>query len=641
MRARWSSLFLLFLLTSFMFSVAAQTESGAKNDLLKSLMQPAAGNLGGGPTDDELPDPTIAFIPTVEQKDANTLIASWDIHECCYLYRKRFEFDSGTEGITLGKAEFPKGEIIEDEFFGRMETYRGRVSIEIPLQRQSAAATELDLRTTFQGCADIGVCYPPQKQNMPVMLAAFTEPTPPGGGADSGTNSNSADPPSLGSNAETMAEQDRIAGILISQGFWALPVFFGFGLLLAFTPCVFPMIPILSSIIAGQGASLTQRRAFFMSAVYVLAMALTYTVAGVLAAMLGQNIQAIFQNPWILVSFSAVFVLLALSMFGFYELQVPAGLQTRLSTISNRQQGGNYTGVAVMGFLSALIVGPCVAPPLIGVLTVIASTGDAMLGGAALFAMSLGMGAPLLVIGTSAGKWLPKAGAWMEAVKAVFGVLLLAVAIWMLERILPEVVSMLLWAILLIVSAVYMGALQSTVGLSGWRTLNKGLGTVMLVYGILLLVGVAAGGNNPLQPLQGTMFAGYPGAPAQQNIAFQKIKTVADLDQQIQRANGRPVVLDFYADWCVDCKQMERYTFSDGKVQSILANAVLLKADVTANDEYDQELLKRFTLYGPPAMLFFDGSGSERANYRLLGFMSADQFAIHASQALQLQTASL
>jgi thiol:disulfide interchange protein DsbD len=640
----WRLLLIMSGLLTLLPTVYAQTDdSAAKNDLLKALTQPAAANLGGGPSEDELPDPDIAFVPTVELKDADTLVATWTIHKCCYMYRERFDFASDTAGITLGEAGFPKGKIKEDEFFGRMETYRDQVVIEIPFQRANSAAQQLDLQTTFQGCADIGVCYPPQKQTIPVMLAALSSGSSSGTGTSGGNSvlGAGADPAPVGpaSGQVTMAEQDRIAGMLTEQRFWALPAFFGFGLLLAFTPCVFPMIPILSSIIAGQGSSLTQRRAFILSSVYVLAMALTYTVAGVLAALLGQNIQALFQNPWILVSFSAVFVLLALSMFGFYELQLPVALQTRLAALSNRQQSGNYAGVAIMGFLSALIVGPCVAPPLIGVLTVIGSTGDAMLGGSALFAMSMGMGVPLLAVGTSAGKLLPKAGPWMNAIRIVFGVLLLAVAIWMLERILPEVVSMLLWATLLIVSAVYMGALQSTTGMSGWRTLSKGLGTVMLVYGILLLVGVASGGGNPMQPLRGLTLAGGGNAPQQQqDLNFRLIKTVADLDQQIQLAGGRPVILDFYADWCVDCKQMERYTFSDPQVQSVLADAVLLKADVTANDTADQELLRRFQLIGPPAMLFFSPNGSERPEYRLIGFMGAESFASHARQALQFET---
>jgi thiol:disulfide interchange protein DsbD len=425
--------------------------------------------------------------------------------------------------------------------------------------------------------------------------------------------------------ASNEAEQDRLARLLGEQRFLAIPAFFGFGLLLAFTPCVFPMVPILSSLIAGQGASLTRRQAILLSIIYVLAMAATYTVAGVLAALLGQNIQAWFQNPWVIGLFSGMFVLLALSMFGLYELQLPAYLQHRLAELSNRQRGGQFAGVAIMGFLSALIVGPCVAPPLIGALTFIAVTGDLGLGAAALFALSLGMGVPLLIIGASTGHWLPRAGHWMERIKTVFGVLLLMVALWLLERILPAAASMVLWATLLIVTATYMGALQPVVhGAPVWRTLVKGLGLVLLIYGILLLVGVAAGGRDALQPLRGVgLIANTGGAPA---LPFRRVKTVADVDQALRAAGGRPIMLDFYADWCVSCKELERYTFVDPAVRAALANVITLQADVTAHDAADQALLKRFGIIGPPTILFFSPDGREHRDHRVVGFMEAEPF---------------
>jgi thiol:disulfide interchange protein DsbD len=425
------------------------------------------------------------------------------------------------------------------------------------------------------------------------------------------------------------AEQDRLARLLGEQRFLAIPAFFGFGLLLAFTPCVFPMVPILSGLIAGQGASLTRRRAILLSLTYVLAMAATYTVAGVLAALLGHNIQAWFQNPWAIGVFSGLFVLLALSMFGLYELQLPSHLQNRLVDWSNRQRGGHHAGVAVMGLLSALIVSPCVAPPLIGALTFIAVTGDVALGAAALFALSLGMGAPLLAIGASAGHWLPRAGHWMERVKAVFGVLLLGVALWLLERILPPTLAMVLWATLLIVTASYMGALQPVAhGAPAWRTLVKGLGLVLLIYGILLLVGVAAGGRDPWQPLRGIglMANAATEAPAP---AFRRVKTAAEVDQAVRAAGGRPVVLDFYADWCASCRELERDTFTDPEVRAALARMVTLRADVTAHDDADQALLKRFGVVGPPAILFFGPDGRERPEQRVVGFVDAARFDEH------------
>jgi thiol:disulfide interchange protein DsbD len=366
----------------------------------------------------------------------------------------------------------------------------------------------------------------------------------------------------------------------------------------------------------------------------VLAMALTYTVAGVVAGLFGENLQAAFQNPWILSAFAAVFVLLSLSMFGFYDLQMPAFIQSRLTAISNRQQGGNLAGVAIMGFLSALIVGPCVAAPLMGALIYIGQTGDAVLGGMALFALSMGMGAPLVAIGTGAGKLLPKAGPWMDRIKAVFGVALLAVAIWMLERILPAQITLALWAALLILCSIYLRALDGLpVEASGWTRLWKGVGVVSLVYGILLLIGAAGGARDPLQPLQGVM-AGQSGTAhlaEQAHLPFVKIKTIDDLERELAsaRQQSRGVMVDFYADWCISCKEMEKYTFAKAEVQQALSGMVLLQADVTANDDADKALLKRFNLIGPPSILFFDTSGQERPEYALVGFKPADEFVSH------------
>ncbi|HEY0635295.1 MAG TPA: protein-disulfide reductase DsbD, partial [Gammaproteobacteria bacterium] len=387
----------------------------------------------------------------------------------------------------------------------------------------------------------------------------------------------------------------------------------------------------------GHGDTITTRKAFTLSLVYVLAMALTYTVAGVIAGVFGANLQAAFQNPWILGTFSALFVLLALSMFGFYELQLPSALQTKLSEISNKQRGGSLIGVAIMGLLSALIVGPCVAPPLMGALIYIGQTGDAVLGGLALFALSLGMGAPLLALGTSAGKLLPRAGDWMDSVKAVFGVLMIAVAIWMLERILPGAVTMTLWALLLIVSAIYMGAVDTLrEGGSGWRKLWKGLGLALLVWGILVLIGAARGGHDPLQPIRLSGSEGSIDAPGSEGLVFKRITSEAELEGAIATAaaQGKPVMVDYYADWCVSCKEFEKYTFANPEVQAALADAVLLQIDVTENTDNDQALLKRYRLIGPPAILFFDRDGRELGEYRLVGFVPAADFARHARQAL-------
>ncbi len=480
----------------------------------------------------------------------------------------------------------------------------------------------------YQGCAERGICYPPQQQVFTLALPA----------AEGATTVAAAAPVSTGATpAVKQSEQDQIADMLRGGSTWlVVGVFFLIGLGLAFTPCVFPMIPILSGIITGQGSNITTRKAFMLSLAYVLAMALTYTVAGIFAALAGENLQAMLQNPVALTVFALVFVALAMSMFGFYDLQLPSGLQSRLAEISNRQKGGSLAGAAVMGLLSALIVGPCVAPPLAGALIYIGQTGDAVLGGLALFAMSMGMGAPLIAIGTSAGKLLPRAGAWMDTVKAVFGVTMLAVAIYLLERVISPVAAMFLWGTLLIVSGVYMGALsQLPEGASGWRRLWKGLGLVLVIYGGLFLVGVAADGKNTLQPLRGLAVGG--GGAAEAQAKFRPVKTVADLDRELAaaKAAGKPVMLDFYADWCVYCIQMERETFPDPVVRNAFDQMILLKADVTENDEADKALQRHMGVAAPPAMIFWDDQGNEIRHLRLLGFKGPEDFAAHLNEVLK------
>ena len=586
--------------------------------------------LGGG-NENEILEPDQAFQFNMNVADANTVIAYWQIAPDHYLYRGKISFElADDQTVQLGQAELPAGEKKHDEFFGDIEVYHDHVEARIPLIRTSLEPTTIQLTTTYQGCAEkTGICYPPIKKTLSLALPVAT--------SLAATETVS---PVIATQTEVISEQDQIAASLASGNtLLIILTFFGFGLLLAFTPCVFPMIPILSSIIVGQGQSITTRKAFFMSLTYVLAMALTYTVAGVIAGWFGENLQAAFQNPWVLGSFAAIFVALSLSMFGFYELQMPSALQSRLTEISNRQQGGTLVGVAIMGFLSALIVGPCVAAPLAGALIYIGQTGDAVLGGAALFALSLGMGAPLIAIGTSAGKLLPRAGGWMDAIKAVFGVLLLAVAIWMLERVIPPTVTMLLWAILLIVSAVYMKALDSlSADSSGWQKLWKGIGVVLLVLGTLQLIGAAAGGRDYMQPLKGLQLGvGGSGVSSEQHLAFKRIKSVDDLQGELAKARsqGKLVMLDFYADWCVYCKDYEKYVFTDPRVQKALSNVVLLQADVTANDEQDKSLLKHVNVTAPPAILFFDTHSTEMRGYRVVGSMDADEFLAHVNQVMQ------
>ena len=576
--------------------------------------------------------PDQAFRVEVAAQGADMIRVDFLVTPGYYLYRHRFNFSldtaAGTPNATLGSPDIPEGEWKEDEFFGRQQVFHEGVSVSIPVSRTPGGVLELPIIVGLQGCADKGLCYPPEKRRFKVSLPATNSAI----GGDLGDRSTdrassaSARAPS-GSAQGFVSEQDRLAELIRTGHLsFVLLTFFGLGLLLAFTPCVLPMVPILSGIIAGQGSGVTTGRAFALSLSYVLGMAVMNTLAGVAAAAAGQQIQALFQQPWIIVLFSLIFVALALSMFGLFTIQLPASLQTRLSEVSNRQRAGTFGGVAVMGALSALIVSACVAPPLFAALAVIAQTGDMVRGGSALFVMSLGMGVPLLVIGTSAGRLLPKAGGWMDTVKKFFGVLMLAVAAWMLSRLVEDRGSLLLWAVPASIGAWLLLSEFKTRSITGW--VMRGLGAVLGLYALALIAGVFLGGRDLLAPITQL-------AKPEKTLQFTVIKTVDDLDRAIAAAaaEGRPAMLDFYADWCVSCKEMERYTFTDTAVQAALANAVLLKADVTANDEADQALLRRFEIFGPPTIAFWGPDGVERKNYRVVGFMKADEFARVAAEA--------
>ena len=580
-------------------------------------------------SDDPLP-PEQAFRPNVEVADPFTLRIEWDIVDGYYLYRDSLVVRSTSTAVAVGTPVIPPGTPTWDEHFGDIEVFYSSVAFDVPLSRSTPAAATLPLVIEYQGCKTDSICYPPMQTEFAVDLpAASTADRPrtlsPGGAAPGDTLGDKPD--------DTMvSEQDRLSNMILQGNLLVvLATFAGLGLLLAFTPCVLPMVPILSGIIAGQGKDVTTGKAFALSLTYVLGMALTYTAAGAAFGAMGGQIQAALQKPWIIIGVAGLFVALAMSMFGFYEVQVPAALQTRLSSLSNRQKAGTYFGTAIMGMLSALIVSTCVAPPLVASMTVIAQAGDVMRGALALFAMSIGMGIPLLVIGTSAGRLLPKAGAWMDRVKGAFGFMMLGLAIWMLERILPGPVTMALWAILVFMAGIFLGAFQSLgADASAGRKLAKGAGLLASLYGAAILIGALNGQQNPLQPLR---FGGAEQSSVE--LEFRRIKSVADLDLELEQAvtSGRPVMLDFYADWCVSCKEMEHYTFTDTTVQARLRNAVLLQADVTANDELDQALLQHFGIFGPPTIVFFDPRGRERTNYRVVGFMPATEFAAHATAA--------
>ena len=599
-------------------------------------------------TEDEVLDPEVAFTLDPATLNNGTAVFKWNIQNGHYLYKKRFDFELITpEAATVGTYSMPEGLWEEDAFFGQTEVFRGEVVAEVPISLP-ANSSEVTLKVRYQGCADIGICYPPiTKEIKLVEIAAVANPVGssidtgnaiiPSGNATENASVVSASNKAI-SNAQqsvpVQAEQDRLADSLKNNNRWiTIATFFGMGLLLTFTPCVLPMIPILSSIIVGNGDQISTRRAFTLSLVYVLAMALTYTIAGILVGLSGENIQATLQHPLVLSAFALLFVLLSLSMFGFYELQMPAFIQNRLSNISNKQKSGSFTGVATMGFLSALIVGPCVTAPLVGALIYIGQTGDAVLGGAALFALSMGMGLPLLIIGTTFGKFMPRAGAWMDITKAVFGVMLLGLAIYMLDRVIPAWATMLLSALLLITVSMFMGVFDSLpVDARGWRRVSKGFGFAALVYGVLLMIGVATGTGTLLRPIQGLSVAGgHAGGESTSTAAhpaFEKVKSIDDLNSRLAEAKARntPVMFDFYADWCISCKEMEAFTFTDPAVAAKMNRGILLQADVTDNDEIDKALLKEFGIFGPPAIIFYDSNGVELKSSRVVGYMPADEF---------------
>ena len=618
---------------SLTLASAAGTPAATTQPALSSL-DSLGGKLGLLSPDDEFLDADKAFQVDVYEEAPDLLRLHWVIAKGYYLYRDKLSIAlADSPGIALGTIDIPPGETKHDEFFGDVQVFHDEIIARVALARSTRDAADITLAVGYQGCAEAGVCYPPIKKQLPVTLAALDAATPLAAAA-----------PPVASQPDTLEtpSQDRYAKVLRESGLaWIILFFFGAGVLLAFTACMYPMIPIISSIIVGQGSTITTGKAFLLTLVYVESVAITYAAIGVISAQLGAGVQAFFQNPWILSLFALIFVLLALSMFGFYNMQMPASLQAKLSETSNRMKGGTLAGVAVMGVLSALIVGPCAGPVLIGALIYTSQSGDYLTGALAMFALGNGLGAPLLVIGTSGGKLLPKAGGWMDTVKAVFGVVLLGIAVLMLERILPGPVTLVLWALLLIVPAIYMGALDSLApGVSGWRRLWKGLGITMLVYGVILIIGATTGARDPFNPLRsltgvgGTGPAG--GTHTSQHLQFSRIKGVDDFNAALaaSRRQGKPVMLDFYADWCTYCIKMEDNTFPDPAVQAALANVTLLQADVTANDAQDLALLNHFQLFAPPAILFFDRAGSEIRGSRLVGFKNATDFLAHVRGAL-------
>ncbi|WP_293006222.1 protein-disulfide reductase DsbD [Nitrosomonas sp.] len=628
---------LLLLMLCLSCPQAFAQEGGSLN--LFQKLQGLGINLGQSNPQELLP-PDEAFKIAVEVRDGNTLIAHLTPAKNYYLYRDKIAFEPKQEGMAIEKVTLPSGKMKEDMTFGNTEVYYTPIQAVISLKREGSASEPLTLEATYQGCNEpVGVCYAPIHKVIDLTLPAVKAAI----GAVAEAVSSQATAAEIDATTELFqmpsrspaieTESYKIERMFETGNYWLiLSGFFVVGLFLSFTPCVFPMFPILSGIIANQGKNVTKRHGFILALAYVFGMAITYAIIGVAAGLSGAMLSATLQNAWVLGAFAVMFVLLSFSMFGFYELQLPGSLQTKLSQEAGQLKGGHLTSVFGMGALSALIVGPCVAAPLAGALLYISQTRDVVLGGSALFVMALGMGVPLLLLGTSAGALLPKAGAWMESIKRFFGVLLIAVAIWIISPLINEVVYMLLWAVLLIISAIYLHAIDPLPErASGVQKFLKGVGVIALLVGVALLIGVLSGGRDVLQPLSKLNLAdatssGEAGPASYATLPFQRVKTIAELDEQIQLSREKYVMVRFHADWCVSCKEMDRFTFSDAKVQARLKDVVLLEVDVTDGTPDDTALLKRFKLFGPPGILFIDRQGHDVPDIKIIGFLNNNDF---------------
>jgi thioredoxin:protein disulfide reductase len=607
--------------------------------------------------------PEKAFALTAQVLDKKTVRLNWQIADGYYLYQERISVEADATQGKLGPVSLPRGEEkFDDNFKKTMIVYKHQLTVDVPIEKASA---NLPVTVGYQGCAVAGLCYPPATADLKVALATY------GASADGvkieangdlfgGSAQAVAAVPVVASAAVALPENDKsdvkvaaakvnkaqdapdsIAATLASGSLLkTMGVFWIAGLLLAFTPCVLPMVPILSSLIAGQSGVVTRRKGFMLALAYSLGMALIYAGFGVAAGLAGEGLAAALQNPWVLGGFALMLSAMALSMFGVYELQLPSSIQTGATNFSNKFKGGSYVGVFIMGGISALVVGPCVAAPLAGALVYISQTRDVVLGGLALFAMALGMSVPLLLVGASAGSLLPRAGMWMERVKQVFGMMLFGVAIWMVSPVLPSAIHMLFWAAWLLMSAALLGGLgghsHDTRPHPAART--AGIGAAALAA--VLLMGAASGGQSILQPLAhlrtvgGTAMAATNQSPASNKnhaVAFERISNVAELDAALLQASqkGQPVMLDFYADWCVSCKEFDAFTFSDESVKKRLSNVRLLQADVTKNNSEDKALMKRFALFGPPGIVFFDAKGTSSVTHKVIGYQKTSEF--HAS----------
>lgn len=603
---------------------------------------------GGGFQDDEFLKVDEAFILSVDLAPGREMVARWDMPDGYYLYRHQFKFPvRDNAALTTGEPQISPGKHKVDEFFGEVEVYYHNAEARIPLLNDATGDLNAQVGITFQGCADAGLCYPPETKwynydgfsLVPAVLSSNTRGGSNNVSAAETVPEASSSQPSVASQFVAQTEEQGLASMLADQSLiYSLAMFFLLGIGLAFTPCVLPMVPILSSIIVGEGDNISQRRAFTLSLSYVLGMAATYAAVGTVVGLFGAelNLQAALQSPGVLILFAIVFAVLSLSMFGFYELQLPQIWQNKLNGMGQQQKGGKHASVLVMGSLSALVVSPCVSAPLAGALIYISTTNNAVLGGSALLALGLGMGVPLLIVGASGGHWLPRAGAWMNGVKAVFGVMLLGVAVWLLERVVPPAVTLALWAALALGSAVYLGVLDFSPK-QGIAQFGKAVGAFSFLWGTLLLIGAASGAEDPLRPLARVSAAtgGGAGAAVHAEARWQVVKSLEDVQAQVAMSN-KPVILDLYADWCNSCKTMERNVFPEPSVAEKLNQFTLLRADVTLNDDVDQALLNHYGLFGPPSLVFFSQNGGEIAEVRIQGEITAEPLSTHLASVLAL-----
>ena len=564
--------------------------------------------------DDDFLPPEKAFRVSARLLDVKSIEVNFQIAEGYYLYRERFAFKA--EGASLGEPDVPHGKIKFDPNFEKdVETFRQQLIVRVPVD----SSGNFTFTVGYQGCSDKGLCYAPMETSFRLSNLTTNE----GVSASSDTQADNAVV-----EQETHGEVGRIQASLASGKLsLILPLFFLLGLGLSLTPCVLPMVPILSFIIVGEGAQTSRQRGFILSLFYALGMAFVYTALGIAAGLLGEGLAAALQKPWLLTSFALLIAVMSLAMFDVYQLQMPSSLQLLLTKMSERQKGGKLAGVFIMGALSALIVGPCVAAPLAGALLYISQTRNVIIGGSALFVMAMGMSVPLLLLGLSAGTLLPRAGQWMKVVKPLFGALMLALALWMVASLIPSWALMAGWGLL----AIAYGIFVLVSGYLGW--FPKIFGVLFVLLGAAQWIGIATGSDNPFAPWSNLR------GERTHKTEFKKIKTVDELDQALASADGKVVMLDFYADWCVSCIEMEKLTFTEPAVKQEMNEMLLLQADVTANDADDKALLKRFALFGPPGIIFFGRNGQEILDARVIGFKAADYF-LQRLQQVQAQSAS-